>query len=106
MAAIPATALVIDDNNDALHAIGQVLEVVGVRSVSQAHSAEEALEILKTKRFNLVVADYRLEGMDGVEFLETLRASGDQTPLLLLSGAPDKDGILPAVRQPRVVVLR
>jgi CheY-like chemotaxis protein len=104
MAAIPATALVIDDNDDALHAIGQVLEVVGVRSVRRAHSAEEALEILKTQRFNLVVADYRLEGMDGVEFLETLRASGDQTPLLLLSGAPDKAGIIRAVSQPRVDV--
>ncbi len=104
MAAIPSTALVIDDNAEALNAIGQVLSVAGVQSISQVSSAEEALEILKTQRFNLVVADYRLEGMNGVEFLETLRASGDLTPLLLISGAPDKAGVIRAVRQRSVDV--
>ena len=103
MPAIPS-ALVIDDNCDALDAIGQVLTASGVQSVCPAHSAEEALDILKSRRFNLVVTDYRLDGMNGVEFLETLRASGDQTPLLLLSGAPDKAGVIRAVSQPKVDV--
>jgi CheY-like chemotaxis protein len=98
------SALVIDDNSEALNAIGQVLAVAGVRSVCPAHSAEKALEILKTRRFNLIISDYRLEGMDGVEFLETLRAAGDRTPLLLLSGAPDKAGVIRAVSQPNVDV--
>jgi len=95
---------VIDDNSEALEAIGQVLSASGVQSVCPAHSAEEALDILKTRHFDLVVADYRLDGMNGVEFLETLRASGDQTPLLLLSGAPDKAGVIRAVSQPKVDV--
>ena len=103
MVSIPST-LVIDDNPEALNALGQVLKAGGVRTVCAARSAEEALEILKTHRFDLVVADYRLEGMDGVQFLETLRASGDLTPLLLLSGSPDKSGVIRAVSQPRVDV--
>jgi len=103
MAAIPS-ALVIDDDSEALNAISQVLTSVGVQNVSAAGSAEEALEILKRRRFHLIVADYRLEGMDGVQFLEDVRASGDQTPLLLLSGAPDKSGIIRAINQPNVDV--
>lgn len=103
MVSIPST-LVIDDNPEALNALGQVLRAGGVGAVCPARSAEEALEILKTRRFDLVVADYRLEGMDGVQFLETLRASGDMTPLLLLSGCPDKSGVIRAVSQPRVDV--
>jgi len=95
---------VIDDNSDALNLVGQVLISAGVRSVCQARSAEQALEILQTRTFKLLIADYRLEGMNGVEFLETLRASGDQTPLLLLTGAPDKAGVIRAVSQPKVDV--
>ena len=98
------SALVIDDNSDALNLVGQVLISAGVRSVCQARSAEQALEILQTRTFKLLIADYRLEGMNGVEFLETLRASGDQTPLLLLTGAPDKAGVIRAVSQPKVDV--
>ena len=103
MVPIPS-ALVIDDDSEALNAIGQVLPAAGVRHVCPARSAEDALELMKTRRFDLVIADYRLEGMDGVQFLETLRASGDLTPLLLLSGAPDKSGVIRAVSQPRVDV--
>jgi DNA-binding response OmpR family regulator len=103
MVPIPS-ALVIDDDSEALNAIGQVLTAAGVRHVCPARSAEDALELMKTRRFDLVIADYRLEGMDGVQFLETLRASGDLTPLLLLSGAPDKSGVIRAVSQPRVDV--
>ena len=46
--------------------------------------------------FSLVVSDYRLEGMDGVELLAELRRRGDKTPVLLLSGAPDRAGVLRA----------
>jgi len=103
MAPIPS-ALVIDDHSEALDAIAQVLTAAGVQNVCGAGSAEEALEILRTRRFSLIVSDYRLEGMDGVEFLEKLRASGDHTPLLLLSGAPDKAGVIRAASQPKVDV--
>jgi DNA-binding response OmpR family regulator len=50
----------------------------------------------------LIIADYRLGGMNGVELLERLRAPGDQTPLLLLSAAPDKAGVIRAASQPKV----
>jgi two-component system, OmpR family, response regulator len=101
MRTIPSI-LLIDDNADALETISKVLTAVGVKNVCEASSAEEAFGILKTRKFSLIIADYRLGGMDGVEFLERLRASGDQTPLLLLSGAPDKAGVIRAASQPKV----
>lgn len=94
--------LLIDDNAEALETIGKVLTAVGVNTVCAVGSAEAALERVKTQTFSLIIADYRLGGMDGVEFLERLRAAGDQTPLLLLSGAPDKAGVLRATRLPKV----
>ena len=96
------SVLVIDDNPAALELLGQLLSALGVTHVRQTGSAEAALEILKSRSFSLILSDYRLEGMDGVEFLERLRAQGNETPVLIMSGAPDKSGVIRATRQPKV----
>jgi two-component system chemotaxis response regulator CheY len=96
------SVLVIDDNPDTLETLATLLQSLGVDHVTQARSAEDALDTLKNQRFSLIVADYRLEGMDGVEFIEQLRAGGDLTPIIMLSGAPDKTGVIRATRQPKV----
>jgi DNA-binding NtrC family response regulator len=100
MRAIPSV-LVIDDNFGALKALTSLMTALGAERVREAGSAEEALELIGKERFDLIVSDYRLEGMNGVEFLEQVRAQGNQTPILLLSGAPDKAGVIRATQQPK-----
>ena len=101
MQPIPS-ALVIDDDPDVLKTFKKLLASQGVEQIGEAASAEDALEILRGQKFAVIVADYRLGGMNGVEFLEQLRAGGDTTPVLLLSGAPDKAGVIRASNQPNV----
>ncbi|SRR5258706_15227663 len=100
MRPIPSV-LVIDDNFESLKALTSLMSALGAENVCEAESAEEALQLVADKRFDLIVADYRLEGMDGVEFLEQVRARGNQTPVLLLSGAPDKQGVIRTAQQSR-----
>jgi two-component system C4-dicarboxylate transport response regulator DctD len=96
------SVLIIDDEATVLDILGQLFSAFGISRVCRASSAEEALRILKTEQFAIIVSDYRLEGMDGVAFVEKLRASGDRTPVLMLSGAPDKIGVIRAAHQPSV----
>ena len=96
------SALVVDDDPDTLEALVALLTSLGIQHVARATSAEAALETLELERFGLIVSDYRLDGMDGVQFLETLRAGGDLTPVIMVSGAPDKDGVIRATRHPKV----
>jgi CheY-like chemotaxis protein len=91
--------LVIDDNFEALKALTSLMTALGAENVVEAESAEEALQLVEKQQFDLIVSDYRLEGMNGVEFLEQVRAKGNQTPILLLSGAPDKAGVIRATQQ-------
>ena len=84
--------------------LGALLSSLGVERVQEVPSAEEALQILSHEAFSLIISDYRLEGMDGVEFLDRVRKSGDQTPLILISGAPEQLAMIRASRQDRVDV--
>ena len=49
-------------------------------------SAEEALEVLKTKTFDLILLDINLSGMDGFEFLQHIREKGKTIPVIIVSG--------------------
>ena len=94
--------LVVEDNPVALKTLASLLGALGAEKVTEAASAEDALEILKAHKFTFILTDYRLEGMNGVQFLEQLRGSGDQTPVIVLSGSPDKTGVMRAATYNRV----
>lgn len=94
--------LLVDDSADALNTFTKLFSALGVTTICQAASAEEALAVLNTRRFAMILCDYRMEGMDGVELLERLRAQGNATPVVMVSGAPDKAGVIRALNHPRV----
>ena len=94
--------LVVDDSADALNTFTKLFSALGVKDISQAASAEEALCILKTRPFAMILCDYRMEGMNGVELLENLRGQGIQTPMVMVSGAPDKAGVIRALNHRKV----
>lgn len=91
-----SSVLVIDDEASVLNILGELFTALGVPRVRRARSAEEALRIVPSEHFDIIVSDYRLEGMDGVAFLDQLRATGNDTPVLMLSGAPDKMAVIRA----------
>ena len=101
MKVIPSV-LVIDDNADMLSAMGDILMALGAEKVRQVPSAEDALVVLEQEAFSIIVSDYRLDGMDGAQFVEQLRKGGNHTPVLMLSGAPDKQGVIRATKHERV----
>jgi len=55
-------------------------------SIESATSAEEAIKFLKGAKYDVVVSDYEMPVMDGLEFLKTLRASGNTIPFIMFTG--------------------
>jgi CheY-like chemotaxis protein len=66
-------ALVVDDNQDITEMLAAVLRLSGY-DVSTAHSAPEALEAASGRRFDVVVSDIGMPGMNGYELARALRA--------------------------------
>jgi CheY-like chemotaxis protein len=65
--------LVVEDNPDNMKLVGWALEDAGY-SFAGARSAEEALNLLEQRVFDLVLMDVSLPGMDGTEATRRLRA--------------------------------
>ena len=88
------SVLLVEDNPLALKLLSKLVITLGAREITETRSAEEALELLATRSFSLILTDYRLSGISGVQLLETIRKRGDQTPVIVLSATPDQTGVL------------
>ncbi|MCK9379477.1 MAG: response regulator [Sulfuritalea sp.] len=61
-----------------------------------------ALERAKTKKFDAVISDYRMPGMDGLEFLKALAALQPECARLVLSGQTDMDSLIRMVNETHI----
>jgi CheY-like chemotaxis protein len=80
-----ALILLVDDNQHGLAARKAVLEELGYAIVTAA-CGDDALEILASRKIHLVVTDYRMPRMNGVELIAQIRATEPAMPIILLSG--------------------
>ncbi|HET9952912.1 MAG TPA: response regulator [Polyangiaceae bacterium] len=68
-----ATALLVDTDASVLSIVRAMLEACDV-ATQQAHGAEDALNLLRRRHFDLVVVEPALDGMSGLEMCRRLRA--------------------------------
>jgi CheY-like chemotaxis protein len=81
--------LLVDDDVRGRQMLARVLHRAGLTIVGQAGDGRAALRALKTIRPDLVLTDCEMPGMDGIGLTRTLRAQGDQTPVVMLTGQAD-----------------
>ena len=87
-----AAILLVDDNNQGLLARRSVLEALGYR-ITPASSAQEALAHFAQTEFDLVITDYKMPQMDGLELIVRIREQSPAIPVILLSGFVDALGL-------------
>jgi two-component system NtrC family sensor kinase len=93
--------LFVDDEQNVLNAIKRVfLDEKCV--ILSATSGAEGLKILSKHRVQVVVSDYRMPGMNGIEFLKEVRMQWPETIRIVLSGYADIASIIEAVNEGRI----
>jgi two-component system response regulator MprA len=76
--------LVVDDDDSLRTALARVLAASGFE-VDVAEDGDEALRLLRRRHFDAVVLDVVMPGRDGIDVCESLRRSGSQLPILMLT---------------------
>jgi len=79
------TILLVDDELEILKSLGEILTRFGYQVIAK-QSAQEALASVKDgANIDLVITDYRMPDMDGLEFLNALRQMDPSVPVIMLT---------------------
>jgi len=84
--------LLVDDNPDGLLVRRALLEELGY-TVEVAENGEKGFALFQTSNFDVVVTDYRMPKMNGVEMIARIRQSDPHARVVLLSGFAEPLGL-------------
>jgi two-component system chemotaxis response regulator CheY len=92
--------LVVDDFSTMRRIVKNALKQIGFKSIVEADDGTTALDVLKQEEIGLVVSDWNMPQMSGLDLLKKVR--GDETtkntPFVMVTAESQKDNVLEAVQ--------
>jgi PAS domain S-box-containing protein len=93
----PEAVLILEDDPVTARLERYRLERAGFR-VACATTAGDAFELLRAEAIDLIVLDYNLPGLNGLEFYAELKATGQDIPVIMVTGYNEDSTIIGALR--------
>lgn len=90
--------MLVDDDERLRHLVSRLLQLSGMGRIHEAGDGDEALAALVHFHPEVILTDYHMPRMDGLNFVRALRDRGNNTPVVMLSGNTDPSELLAAVR--------
>ncbi len=90
--------LIIDDEKSIRNILKEIVELEG-HEVATAANGKEGLDAAATSQFDLIFCDIKMEGIDGVEVLETLMREGTDAAVVMISGHGDIETAVECMRK-------
>ena len=94
------TVLVVDDFATMRRILKNMFRQLGFNNIIEADDGTTALEALQKNEIGLIVSDWNMPKMTGLELLKTVRASDEhkQIPFLMVTAEAQKQNVLDAVQ--------
>jgi len=89
--------LYVDDEPGLLELVRTYLEGSGGFSVDTVRSAPAALAVLRGRTYDAIVSDFQMPEMDGMAFLQSVRASGTTVPFIFFTGRSSEEVAIDAI---------
>jgi FixJ family two-component response regulator len=95
------TLLIVDDEPNVIKSLRRLLIDTDYNLIT-ADSAETGLKVLETEAIQLVISDYRMPGMSGIEFLNIVKEKYPDTYRMIMSGYTDTVALVEAINDGQV----
>jgi CheY-like chemotaxis protein len=97
--------LVVDDRLEDRRIIRSILEDRGYKVV-ESHSGEDCVQKIVEHRFQIVILDIRLPGIDGMETLRQIRGMRPGTAVMIVTAYPNEEELIEAMKGGSLAYLR
>jgi sigma-B regulation protein RsbU (phosphoserine phosphatase) len=88
--------LLVDDNEDNLYTLSRRLRREGYEQLESARDGQQALALLQSKPFDLVLLDVMMPGLNGYEVLDQMRSDARlrHVPVIMISALDEMDSVI------------
>lgn len=92
--------LIVDDFATMRRIVKNILRQLGFTDISEADDGKTALQALKKEKFDLILSDWNMPQMPGIELLKAVRSDDElkDIPFLMVTAEADKGNIVEAVK--------
>ena len=90
--------LVADDSGLMRHVLVKILTEAGVESVVQATNGNEAVQKVEDEAPDLVLMDWVMPNMTGLDAVKKIRASGNKVPIIMCTTEGEQNRIVDAIK--------
>mgnify|MGYP001301394046 FL=1 len=92
--------LVVDDFSTMRKLIKNVLKQIGISDVVEAENGKQVLDLLKKEQIELIVSDWIMPEMTGIEFLKLCKADDNlkKIPFIMVTAEAQKGNIMEAIK--------
>ena len=92
--------LIVDDFATMRRILKNIMKQIGFSNIAEADNGKNALKVLKSDKIDLVLCDWNMPEMAGIDVLNAVRADNDlkDTPFIMVTAEAQKENILEAVK--------
>lgn len=90
--------LVVDDSGVMRKIVIRALNGIGVENTLEAGDGREGWEVFQAEKPDLVLTDWNMPEMNGLEFLQTIRKSGSKVPVVMITTESEKSRVIEAIQ--------
>jgi two-component system chemotaxis response regulator CheY len=90
--------LIVDDYATMLRIVRNLLKQIGFENVDEASDGGRAFQMMKLKKYGLVISDWNMQPVTGIEFLRQVRADNElrATPFIMVTAESKTDNVIEA----------
>jgi two-component system chemotaxis response regulator CheY len=92
--------LVVDDFPTMRRIVKNLLKQIGFENIDEAEDGMQALQKLKTGQYGLVVSDWNMPNMEGIDLIRKIRQDPKlkDTPFLMVTAEAEKEKVIEAIK--------